>query len=90
MAVRLHPHARERIAERGATEAEVCSTVEQGERFPAKFGRVGYRRNFPFGGTWRERRYATKQVEAYAVKEGEDWLVITVIVKYIGEVKASS
>jgi hypothetical protein len=27
------------------------------------------------------RRFSTKQVEAYAVKE-EDWLVITVIVKF--------
>jgi Domain of unknown function (DUF4258) len=39
--VRLHPHARERMEERGATEAEVRATVEQGERFPAKFGTNG-------------------------------------------------
>ena len=37
--VRLHPHARERMDERGATEEEVRATVEQGEPFPAKFGR---------------------------------------------------
>jgi hypothetical protein len=35
--VRLHPHARERMEERGATEEEVRATVEQGEPFPAKF-----------------------------------------------------
>jgi hypothetical protein len=28
------------------------------------------------------RRYQTKQVEAYAVAEDGDWLVITVVVKY--------
>jgi hypothetical protein len=87
MTVRLHPHARERLGERGATEREVIAAVEEGERFSAKFGRVGFRRNFPFGGTWRERRYATKQVEAYAVEEADAWLVITVVVKYFGERK---
>jgi hypothetical protein len=79
--VRLHPHATARLAERGATEAEVVATVEQGERFPAKFGRTGFRRNFVFGGQWRGRTFATKQVEAYAVEE-QGWLVITVIVRY--------
>jgi hypothetical protein len=82
MKVTLHPHARERISERGATEAEVIATVLEGERFPVKFGRIGFRRNFPFDGEWRGCHYATKQVEAYAVKERTDWLIITVIVRY--------
>ncbi len=81
MVVRLHPHARERATERGATEDEVVATVERGERFPAKFGRTGFRRNFAFGGRWRGREYATKQVEAYGVDES-GWLVITVVVRY--------
>jgi hypothetical protein len=51
------------------------------ERFPAKFGRTGFRRNFVFSREWLGRRYTTKQVEAYAVEE-DGWLVITVIVKY--------
>ena len=38
--VRVHPHALERMAERGATEAEVIATVQAGERFPARFGRT--------------------------------------------------
>ena len=81
MNVCLHPHARTRLAERGATETEVIETVQSGESFPAKFGRTGFRRNFSFGGQWRGRQYATKQVEAYAVREN-GWLVITVIVRY--------
>ena len=85
MIVQFHPHARERLAERGASEAEVIATVEHGERFPAKFGRTGFRRNFAFDGLWRGRRYATKQVEAYAVDEENVWLVITVVVKYFGQ-----
>lgn len=80
--VKLHPHAQERLIERGATEEEIISTVEAGEVFPAKFGRNGFRRNFPFGGVWRNKQYTTKQVEVYAVKENDDWLVLTVITRY--------
>jgi hypothetical protein len=82
MNIRFHPHARERLAERGATEGEVIASIESGERFPAKFDRTGFRRNFTFGGEWQGCRYSTKQVEAYAVEEVGGWLVITVLVKY--------
>ena len=81
MEIRFHPHALERLAERGATEDEVVSTIEAGERFEAKFGRTGFRRNFAFDGEWNGKRYGAKQVETYVVEEG-GWLVITVIVKY--------
>jgi hypothetical protein len=47
-AVDFHPHALERAEERGASKREVMKTVEAGERFPAKFGRTCFRRNFPF------------------------------------------
>jgi hypothetical protein len=81
MNIRFHPRAIERMIERGATEAEVISTLQSGEQFPAKFGRTGFRRNFSFEGEWQGRRYATKQLEAYAVEEN-GWLVITVVVRY--------
>lgn len=68
--------------ERGATEDEVKKTVASGEQFQAKFGRSGFRLNFPFGGEWQGKRYETKQIEAYTVREDDDWLVITIIVKY--------
>lgn len=58
------------------------ATVDGGERFPARLGRMGFRRNFAFNGTWRGRAYGTKQVEAYAVAEADSWLVITVVVKF--------
>jgi hypothetical protein len=82
MAIRFHPHAQERMAERGATEDEVSSAINHGEKFPAKYGRTGFRRNFPFDNQWRGRYFRTKQVEAYAVQEDFDWLVITVITRY--------
>ena len=82
MAIRLHSHAKDRLVERGASEAEVISTIEAGETFPAKFGRTGFRRNFPFGQAWRGKIFATKQVEVYAVRDGDDWLAISVVTRY--------
>lgn len=79
--VRLHPHARDRLAERGASEQDVIETVTEGEQFVAKYGRIGFRRNFVFGGEWQGRTYQNRQIEVYAVDE-DGWLVITVIVKF--------
>lgn len=79
--VRFHPHALARIEERGTSKEEVELTVQEGEQFPAKFGRTGFRRNFVYEKKWRDKIYQTKQVEAYAVDE-EGWLVITVVVKF--------
>ena len=70
------------MQERGASEEDVESTLREGERFPVKFGRQGFRRNFPFDAEWQGHRYATKQVEVIAVYEDGDWLAISVIVKY--------
>ena len=61
MQVRLHPHAKSRPAERGATETEVVATVTAGEQFPSKYGRTGFRRNFPFDAEWRGRLYGTNR-----------------------------
>jgi hypothetical protein len=69
------------MAERGATEPEVVAAVQEGERFQAKLGRMGFRRNFVFEKAWRGRIYGTKQGEAYAVREDQDGLVISVIVR---------
>lgn len=84
MIVRLHPHARERLAERGATEGEVMATVEQGERLPPSSAAPASEETFRLKGCGG-RRYATKQVEAYAVEDENAWLVITVVVKYFAE-----
>lgn len=82
MIIRFHPHVEERMQERGATKDEIIKTIEEGESFLAKFGRLGFRRNFASGGMWRGKRYRTKQIEAYCVKEDMDMIVLTVIVKY--------
>jgi hypothetical protein len=70
------------MRERGASAAEVEATIAGGETFPAKFGRQGFRRNFVFNRVWRGRRYHVKQLEVFATREDDDWLVISVLVKY--------
>jgi hypothetical protein len=83
MRVRIHPHAAQRLRERGATAYEATRAVRTGTRSPAKFGRVEFVARFPFGKMWLGRKYATKQVHAIAARQGPDeWLVVTVIVKY--------
>jgi len=82
MKVRIHPHASERMAERGASEDEINATVEDGEEFPAKFGRTGFRRNFVYEQKWRDQLYRTKQLEVIAAAGVDEWLVLTVIVRY--------
>ncbi len=82
MKVNFHPHALQRMTERGATEDEVIATVQTGGRFPAKYGREGFRQNFVFQGVWRGRHFAAKQIEAFVVQEEDCWLVISVLVKY--------
>jgi hypothetical protein len=72
MSVRLHPHAVERMAERGASEAEMAAAVEHGERFAARFSRTGFRRNFAGPFRWRGRTFGAKQIEAIAVEDGPD------------------
>lgn len=82
MHLELHPHASERLSERGATQAEVIETVLHGERFPAKFNRIGFRKVFAYGGIWRDRTYGHKEVEAIAVEVPTGLLVLTVITRY--------
>jgi hypothetical protein len=82
MHAELHPHASERLSERGATQAEVIDTVLHGEHFPAKFNRVGFRKVFVYDETWRDRVYHYKEVEAIAVEIPTGMLVLTVITRY--------
>lgn len=82
MKVRIHPHALERMEERGATKTEVIETVNEGEAFQAKFGRTGFRKNFSFEREWRGKIYGTKQVEIYGVKERNGFFALTVVTKY--------
>ena len=82
MTVRLHSHAEARLKERGATPEEIIDAVTHGESSPAKLGRTRFRKNFVYNGLWQGKHYATKQVETIAVRENDDWLVLTVVTRF--------
>ena len=48
MKIRLHPHAKDRAAERGATEAEVIATVREGGTILCKIRPKRFSPEFPF------------------------------------------
>ena len=78
----LGEHVRQRMAQRGATEAEVRAAIEQGESEPARKNRMMYRKNFPFDGEWRGRSYRVKQVTPVVVEDAGKIVVVTVYVFY--------
>ena len=80
--IRIHPHAYERMLERGCDEKAVADTVRSGEQLAAKFGRFCFRKNFVYQALWRGKDYANKQIEVFAVETDQDWLVLTVITRY--------
>jgi len=77
-------HARDQMAERGATEQEILAALTSGESAPAKLGRLAFRKNFPFERTWKGRFYETKQVVPVVRGEVDRLVVITVYVFYFG------
>jgi hypothetical protein len=82
MAILIHPHARERMEERGTIEAEVRTAIGKGEKFSAKFGRTGFRHDFAFESDRDGKFFRIKQVIVYGVDEESDFIVITVVVRY--------
>ncbi len=69
MDILIHPHAQERMEERGATEAEVRTTISEGEKFSAKFGRTGFKHNFTFERKRDGKFFRIKQVVVYGIHE---------------------
>ena len=77
-------HAKQQLTDRGATVEEVELTIREGERTPAKRGRLAFRKNFQFEHTWNGIYYESKQVLPIVVEESEQLVVVTVYVFYIG------
>ena len=82
MIIKIHPHAAQRIRERGATTARVRETVIRGKSSPAKFARTKFSLTFPYGNVWNGTKYEKQQIEAFAATIPGGWLVVTVIVKF--------
>ena len=78
-------HALQRMEERGASRQEVRRAVREGESFPARQGRTGFRYEFEFGGEWNGTYYDHKELTVYAAlggEDGSDWIIVTVISRF--------
>ncbi len=75
-------HALSRMELRGATRHEVRQTVREGASSPAREGRTKFRHTFDFQGEWRGARYEHKELSVFAVREGGNWIIVTVITRY--------
>jgi len=82
MAIIIHPHALQRMEERGATREEVLRTITTGSMSAAKFGRRMHAMTFSHDEYLQSRFYEHKLIEAYSVEEEGDVIVISVVVKY--------
>lgn len=80
--IRLSAHALEYTERRGFTPEEVKDTIRHSTWEPAELGRLQCRKNFPFGGEWNGRPYATKQIRPVFVEEPGEILVVTVYTYY--------
>lgn len=58
------------------------TTVQEGETYPVKHGRTGFRHTLDVDGYWNGKRFHRKEVVVYAIEEGSDWIVVTVICRY--------
>lgn len=84
-AIRLSSHARERAAERGATEAEIAAVLAVAPWQPAERGRREAAQEFPLHGEWNGRPYTRKRVRVVFVEEPTGLVVVTVYVYYFSE-----
>ncbi len=82
MKIKFSKHALMQMDERGAQRSEVVKSITLGEVIPAKIGRLAFRFNIQFGGSWLGKRYKTKQIKAIVVKENGHYMVVTVYVFY--------
>lgn len=80
--ITLSGNAQVRATERGVLPEEIVETVQAGESFPAKQGRIGYRANFQFNAEQNGKWYAIKQVETVGVEEQGTFVVVTLLSKY--------
>lgn len=76
-------HARERMAERGADEADVREAIRSGSREPAKMGRDLYRAVFDYDELRHGTRYRSREVAVVVAEEPTQLVVVTVFVFYV-------
>jgi len=83
--VRLSTHARDRAAQRGATEEDVVAAISEGQWRCADRRRMQAEKSFRYDAKWNGKRYKIKSVRPIFVEEDETIVVVTVYVYYHDE-----
>lgn len=82
MEIRLDAHVLQRAEERGADKAEIEDVLLTGFPIPAKYGREGKAKVYPFSQTRHGKYYEQKRVEVIYTVQKQALIAITVYVFY--------
>ena len=82
MEIRIDPHTLKRAEERGASAEEIRDVINTGFSVPAKRGRVGKVKIFPFDQERLGKHYEQKRIEVIYVLENDVAVTVTVYVFY--------
>ena len=74
--VTLSAHARERAAQRGASEEQIAATLATGCWEPADRGRMQACLTLAFGTEWQGRLYSHQQVRVVFAEEPDSLVVV--------------
>ena len=82
MKIHIDPHTLERAEERGTTAEEIREVIRTGISIPAKHGRSGKAKVFPYHQMRGRKFYEQKRVEVIYVVECDTVVTVTVYVFY--------
>ncbi len=82
MEIQIDPHTLERAIERGTNEIEIREVISSGSPIPAKHGRLGKAKVYPFQQERNGKFYEQKRVEVIYVVEMDMIVTVTVYVFY--------
>lgn len=85
--IKCSRHALDNMRDRGTTVEEVEQAIMSGECSPAKKGRLSFRKNFNYTGTWKGKEYQIKQVMPIVAEEPDKFVVVTGHVYFFGGAK---
>jgi len=58
--IKFSQHALDNMADRGTSKEDVELAIKTGECFPAKKGRLSFRKNFSYNAIWKGKFYQVK------------------------------
>ena len=80
MRIVIGSHTLLRAEERGTNETEIKDVLATGFAVPAKYGKIGKAKVYPFDRVRHGKHYRQKRVEVFYVHAGEELVTVTVYV----------